>query len=113
MVVLNSSAITKREVILLLVCVIISIVIHAFFVLDGFGSDSILFAIKAAEWEQHGTISMGRWKGIISPFYIHHLKILIGMGLPLENISEVMNWTCLVISSLIIIPLYLIVAKNI
>lgn len=98
-----------REAVILGTCVVLSIVLHALFVVEGFGeSDAARLATLATEWHQTGSIHSYSYPLRTSPLYIHSIKILLGLGIPLHNVPPLMNWLSLILASLTLIPLYLL-----
>ena len=99
----------KRELIILTGCVILSIFVHGFFVMDGFGEpDAARMAVQAAGWHQMGRIPILSYPVRVSPLYLHTMKAVLDFGCPLHRLANLMNWANVIIGGLTLIPLYLL-----
>lgn len=99
----------KLELIILAGAVILSIFVHGFFVMDGFGEpDAARMAVQAAGWHQMGRIPILSYPVRVSPLYLHTLKAVLDLGYPLQGLANLMNWANVIMGSLTLIPLYLL-----
>ena len=79
---------------ILALCVLGSILIHAALVIPGFGeADAARLAILAAEWHETGHMVSYFYEPRTSPLYIHTLKLLMDVGIPMTWVSALINWT--------------------
>lgn len=99
---------TRKKHLFLCSFVILSMIIHGFFVVDGFGEpDSVRLAIAAKMWHDHGQ-TFNSYVYQVSPLYLHLLSFITQIGIPLDWMSTVMNWSSLIIGSLSLIPMFLL-----
>jgi hypothetical protein len=97
----------RYELPILVACIGISILVHALFVVGGFGEpDAARLAVFAAEWHQTGSIHSYTYHVRTSPLYIHSMKIMLDLGMPLGSIPPLINWMSLILGSLTLLPLY-------
>jgi len=97
----------SREIIWLGAAVFISLLIHGFFIIDGFGeSDAARMAIQAAGWHHMGEISILSYSVRTSPLYLHFIKTALDMGFPIQKVPDLLNWTNVILGSLTLIPMY-------
>ena len=89
--------------------VILSIFVHGFFIMDGFGEpDAVRLAVQAAGWHQMGRIPILAYTVRTSPLHLHAMKAILDLGCPLHQLANFMNWANVIIGSLTLIPLYLL-----
>ena len=99
--------IKKQELLVLATCVGLSIIIHRIFMVSGFAEpDAARLALLAAEWQQTGTFSTYSYVLRTSPLYLHMIKIILELGVPLKTLPAVMNWGNVLFGSLSLIPLF-------
>jgi len=100
--------ISREEMIVLLAAVILSIFVHGFFVMDGFGEpDAARMAVQAAGWHEMGILTILSYPVRVSPLYLYLIKAVLDLGLPFHSLANFMNWSSVIIGALILIPLYL------
>jgi hypothetical protein len=96
-----------KEFTVLLSCVIVSVVVHGVFVVDGFGeSDSARLGVYAIEWYHAGTFSTYSYAVRTSPLYIHGIKALLDLGVSPLSVPPMINWFSVILASLTLVPLY-------
>jgi len=89
--------------------VVVSLVIHGIFVLNGLGEpDAARLAREAIVWAELGKMPAIGYTPRTSPLYIHWMKEMLSLGLPPLWLPAVMNWTSMVLGSLALVPLYLV-----
>lgn len=92
---------------LLMAAVVLSFLAHAPFVLEGFGEgDAARLVNQAAGWHAAGELTIHEYTSRVSPLYLHALKALLSLGVPLRLMPAVVNWTNTVFGSLTLLPLY-------
>lgn len=97
----------SREIIWLGAAVFFSLLIHGFFVIEGFGeSDAARMAIQAAGWHHTGAFSILNYNVRTSPLYLHFIKTVLDFGFPIQKIPVLLNWTNVIFGSFTLIPLY-------
>jgi hypothetical protein len=102
----------KHEVFWLLVLVVLSLIIHGMFVIDGFGeSDAARLAIQVAGWHHMGEIAILNYTVRTSPLYLHLLKFSLDIGFPIQKVPALLNWTNVVMGSLTLIPMFFLWKK--
>lgn len=102
----DAAPVTRKECLLLFSSVILSLIIHSYFVFDGFGEpDAARIATQAVLYhscpEQY-KISQ------VTPLYQIALVGCLSLGLDKTAIPGLMNYTNLVLGSFSLIPLYLL-----
>jgi hypothetical protein len=98
----------RTEAIVLSAAVVLSIVLHAAFIIHGFGEPDIArLVVAAAEWHETGRTVYFSYIYRTSPLYIHALKFLLDLGFPLVMLPVLLNWASVVLGGLTLIPLYL------
>lgn len=101
--------IKHNEAVLVGVGVLLSIAVHGAFVIHGFGEPDIArLVVAAAEWHLTGQTLYQSYIFRTSALYIHLIKKLLDMGLPLASVPTFLNWMSVVLGSLTMIPLYLL-----
>jgi hypothetical protein len=96
---------TKRERLILLGAVVLSLVVHGIFVFRGFGEpDAARIAISAVIKLHVGNFSPNK----VHPLYEYYLLLCVWAGMPLRNIPALMNYTNVVLGGFSLIPLYLL-----
>jgi len=91
----------------LIFMVSLSLVIHSYFIIDGFGeSDAARLSIITAGWHKMGHIPILTYLVYVSPLYLHSIKLMLDWGLPVENIPDIINWMNVILGALTLIPLY-------
>jgi hypothetical protein len=94
---------------ILLGCVGLSLLLHGLSVVQGFGEpDAARFTVLAEEWQQTGKIHTYSYHIRTSPMYIHSLKVLLDLGVPLKIMPALLNWLSVLVGSMMLIPLYLL-----
>lgn len=97
---------------ILALCVALSLLVHSHFTLDGFGEPDAGFLAYDAVLSHHDGMSRAYplvdYRIWSSPLYIHYLKKSLDWGLPISGLPSLMNWSNIVVGSLILIPLYLL-----
>jgi len=97
----------QKELLLLTCGVLVSLLIHALFILKGFGEpDSCRLAILASDWHATGYIQAWHDSVRTGPLYVHLLKLLLDAGLPLHVIPALMNWTSVILGSCLLFPMF-------
>ena len=100
---------SRKEFYILLGCVGLSLLLHGLSVVQGFGEpDAARFAVLAEEWHQTGKIHSYSYHIRTSPLYVHSIKVLLDLGLPLRIMPALLNWLNVIVGSLMLIPLYLL-----
>jgi hypothetical protein len=102
------SGISRREWAWLSAAIALSLLVHGAFVLKGLAdNDAAWLGWQTAVWTQTGELPA--WYSVrTSPLYLHGLKAVIDMGLPIRLLPAFMNWTSVLLGSLAIVPLYLL-----
>jgi len=96
-----------REPAILILCVVGSILLHATPMIPGFGeSDAARLAVLAAEWHETGEMASHFYEPRTSPLYIHALKLLMDVGVPMTWVPTLINWINVILGGLILIPLF-------
>lgn len=96
-----------KEYLLLTGGVLLSFIIHAIYIIKGFGEvDSCGMALLVLRWQNTGVIFSEGYVLRTSIFYLQFLKQLLSFGMEAKYLPDVMNWLNVVCGSLIIIPAY-------
>ncbi len=102
-----TKTIHRKDLIVLAILIIASFSIHSYFILDGFGeADAARLAISSSIWHHTGSLSGIHYVKHTSPLYLFILKQFISCGYSTCELSEIMNWSNVIFSSLVFIPLY-------
>ena len=84
----------SRAWVILSAAAVASFVVHAPFVLDGFGEgDAARLVNQAAGWHAAGHLTIHEYTARVSPLYLHALKLLLDAGVPLRRMPAIMNFT--------------------
>lgn len=103
---------TYHELLLVAGAVALSVIVHGFFVVRGFGEPDVArLAVTAGEWHATGKTLYQSYVYRTSPLYIHALKKLLDLGLPLAALPAFLNLTAVILGSLTLVPLYLLWRK--
>lgn len=101
----------KKEHVTIVLLVTISLVIHSIFIIDGFGeNDAGRLPVAALRWHTSNGY-MNSYLYRVSPLYLCMLKTAMNLNMPLEYISNFMNWTSVIFGSLCLIPLFYLYKK--
>jgi hypothetical protein len=75
--------------------------------IPGFGeSDAARLAVLAAEWHETGHMASHFYEPRTSPLYIHTIKLLMDVGVPMRGVPPLINWVNVILSGLVLIPLF-------
>ena len=101
---------TRRRLCEAGIIAIVAFVLHAPFVLSGFGEpDAVRLAVYAASWREHGEfVDVGSYTYRVSPAYLYFLRAALDRGVPLSAVPSVMNWTSACAGSFAVALLYLL-----
>jgi len=106
---LKSAKSPHIEILIVGAAVLASIVLHGVFIIRGFGeADAARLVVAAQEWHMTGRALYQSYIFRTSPLYIHTIKAMLGAGVSPSALPAVLNWAAVVISSLALIPLYLL-----
>ena len=101
----------RMEWLCLAAAVVVSLVVHAGMMIDGLGEqDAARLAVDASLWHQGGSYVYfdGDYKPKVSPLYLHMLKSYLDCGGSVASLPAAMNWTNVVLASVLIVPAYLL-----
>jgi hypothetical protein len=100
---------THREMIWLAIAVAVSLAVHGFFAIRGFGEpDAARLAVQASVWARTGELLNIGYTVRTSPLYIQWLRCAIDAGLPLEKLPGFMCGMNVLLGSLSLIPMYML-----
>lgn len=104
-------AFTRTEAVCLGTTLTVYVWVHAKYMVPRFGeADASRNALDALGWYLRGEVSLDNssYRMRTSPLYIHALKGVMRLGVPIRRIPDVMNWASLVSSAVGLLAAYLL-----